>query len=173
MSQPTHERWLPIPGYEEMYEVSSLGRVRSLVTRGKWPAGRLMRGSPNSSGRIQVQLTNGHSRKLLQVHRLVLEAFVGPCPPGMEACHWDDDPLNNRLDNLRWGSRSENMYDRVRNGRDHNSRKRHCSKGHEFTKENTMYRHYKRSGQTHRRCRICHRQNGRNSYRRTRGMGGK
>lgn len=50
-------------------------------------------------------------------HELVLEVFVGPCPPGMEACHANDETSNNRLDNLRWDTRRENSADRKRNGR--------------------------------------------------------
>jgi len=45
------------------------------------------------------------------VHRLVLEAFVGPCPDGMEACHLDSDKTNNRVSNLRWDTHLENMRD--------------------------------------------------------------
>lgn len=52
-----------------------------------------------------------------KVHHLILEAFVGPRPPGLHALHGDDDRANNRLDNLRWGSRSENIREAVRNGR--------------------------------------------------------
>jgi hypothetical protein len=51
------------------------------------------------------------------VHRLVLEAFVGPCPEGMEACHNNGDPADNRLENLRWDTRSANAKDKVRHGR--------------------------------------------------------
>jgi hypothetical protein len=50
------------------------------------------------------------------VHRLVLEAFVGSCPDSFECCHKDGNPLNNRLENLRWGSRSENRLDAVNHG---------------------------------------------------------
>ena len=50
--------------------------------------------------------------KIRGVHTLVLEAFRGPCPPGMEACHFPDpDKSNNHLDNLRWDTRSENHHD--------------------------------------------------------------
>lgn len=53
------------------------------------------------------------------IHRLVLEAFVGPCPQGMECRHFPDpDPRNNNLSNLRWGTRSENVSDRALQGRD-------------------------------------------------------
>ena len=51
------------------------------------------------------------------VHRLVLEAFVGPCPPGLECLHRDHDTANNRLRNLRWGTRTENIEDKVKAGR--------------------------------------------------------
>jgi len=50
------------------------------------------------------------------VHRLVLEAFVGPCPDGMECRHLDSDPLNNHVGNLRWGTPKENADDRTSNG---------------------------------------------------------
>lgn len=50
------------------------------------------------------------------VHRLVLEAFVGPCPRGMRACHQDGDPTNNRLSNLRWDTQKANMADADRHG---------------------------------------------------------
>lgn len=60
----------------------------------------------------------GVGYKRYYIHRLVLLAFVGPCPPGMECCHIDGNPINNRLSNLRWGTRRENMEDRVRHGCD-------------------------------------------------------
>jgi hypothetical protein len=50
------------------------------------------------------------------VHVLVLETFVGPCPTGKQACHWDGNPANNRLGNLRWGTLSDNTLDRLRHG---------------------------------------------------------
>jgi hypothetical protein len=67
----------------------------------------------NSHGRSQVALGRGRIRA---VHRLVLEAFVGPCPPGMEGCHGDGNPANNALPNLRWDSHSGNQLDAVRHG---------------------------------------------------------
>jgi len=56
--------------------------------------------------------------KLIQryVHRLVLEAFVGPCPPGMEGCHNDGNPLNNTPSNLRWDTHAANHADTRRHG---------------------------------------------------------
>jgi hypothetical protein len=56
-------------------------------------------------------------RKLCYVHRLVLETFVGPRPPGMEGCHFPDrDPANNRLNNLRWDTRQANVNDMIAHG---------------------------------------------------------
>lgn len=71
------------------------------------PAGRC--------GHLQVRLAN-HGQEYL--HRLILEAFVGPCPEGMEACHDpDDDPANCCLNNIRWGTRRENLLDRNKHGK--------------------------------------------------------
>ncbi len=50
------------------------------------------------------------------VHRLVLEAFIGPCPEGSEACHYDGNKSNNVLTNLRWDTRQGNMADMIRHG---------------------------------------------------------
>lgn len=67
----------------------------------------------NKHGHLQVRL-QGRTRS---VHRLVLEAFVGPRPPGMVACHGPDrDPANNRVTNLRWDTRKANSGDRLAQG---------------------------------------------------------
>lgn len=50
------------------------------------------------------------------IHRLVLEAFVGPCPPGLEGCHNDGNPTNNCISNLRWGTPASNAADRIKHG---------------------------------------------------------
>jgi hypothetical protein len=63
---------------------------------------------------LQVKI----DRETRKVHRLVLEAFVGPCPEGMCCRHLDGNPLNNRLGNLRWGTGRENWEDKIRHGRD-------------------------------------------------------
>lgn len=66
--------------------------------------------------RIAVRLDNGTRRKKF-VHRLVLEAFVGPCPSGMECCHFPDpDPENNRPSNLRWDAHQANLKDSLTQG---------------------------------------------------------
>ncbi|MFF4478727.1 NUMOD4 motif-containing HNH endonuclease [Streptomyces sp. NPDC001520] len=99
------EVWREVPGWPG-YFVSSLGRVRGR-------RGRIMRPSANyRNGYRYVGLANadgtGKSTSF-NVHRLVLEAFVGLRPDGMTASHLDGDPANNALSNLVWEPHSDNM----------------------------------------------------------------
>jgi len=151
------ERWLPVVGYENSYEVSDLGQVRSLqrvIVRCNGVCQnvqqKILKPVVHNGRYFQVSLYKDGSANVLSVHRLVLEAFVGPCPPRMECLHWDDDGENNKLSNLRWGSRKENEEDKFRNGRKAGTEKTHCINGHEFTPENT-YSH----GIKGRKCRSC------------------
>lgn len=152
------EEWRAVVGWEGFYEVSNLGRVRSLervVTRSNgYPLpvkAKVLSPSPDTRGHMQVALREPHRTRVARVHRLVLESFVGPCPEGGEGLHWDDDKENNNLSNLRWGTRTENLLDRVRNGRHSFAARNHCSRGHEYTPENV----YKKPGKNARLCRIC------------------
>ena len=121
-----NERWRTVPGFEGFYEVSDLGRVRNSRT------GHILSPRPEKGGYLRVCLSraNRAQRKELKVHRLVLAAFVGPCPDGMEGCHDDGDPSNNRLDNLRWDTRSGNIADTLTQGTHHHAQKTHCLRGH-------------------------------------------
>jgi hypothetical protein len=67
-------------------------------------------------GHLAVCLVRGGRKHTRHVHRIVLEAFVGPYPEGLECCHNDGDPANNRLDNLRWDTHQATMDDMLRNG---------------------------------------------------------
>jgi hypothetical protein len=72
----------------------------------------------DKQGRPKITLHRGHEQKTFSVYRLVLEAFVGPCPPGMESCHDPDpNPANCRLVNLRWDTHTANLEDLERHGR--------------------------------------------------------
>ena len=112
------EQWRAVPGTP--LEVSTLGRVRSNA----WP-GRsyLLNPYPNQQKYLSVgwreTLPDGtRVRRSALVHRLVLEAFVGPCPQGQQGRHVDDwNPQNNRLRNLLWGTPRENFEDSRRHGR--------------------------------------------------------
>lgn len=105
------ERWLPVPGYEGLYEVSDLGRVRSLRS-GQL---RSLCSTPKNPY-PRLVLTGRGQRVTKLVHRLVLIAFVGDPLPGTEVCHGNGDPADNRLKNLRWGTSAENQADRLRHG---------------------------------------------------------
>jgi len=117
-----HETWMPVPGHEQYYEISDQGRVRS---KGRWIStpgkpyfrpGKVLKQAISPNNRPFVGLwVNGRSR-VGYIHRLVLEAFVGPCPKGCEACHNDGDTFNNHLSNLRWDTRKNNFADKKKHG---------------------------------------------------------
>jgi hypothetical protein len=108
------EQWRPVVGYEPYYLVSDNGRIwsRRSSRRLRTPCYSDQRGS-----HPQVSLRDGHGKqRTWLVHQLVMSAFVGPCPPGMEILH---GPLGNSvssLENLSYGTRSQNVMDRVRDG---------------------------------------------------------
>lgn len=81
---------------------------------GKSP--RVLKGAKDKDGYMQVGLCCNKNRTTKKVHRLVLQAFVGDCPEGMEACHDNDIPNDNRLANLRWDYHKANAQDRINNG---------------------------------------------------------
>lgn len=117
------EQWAAIAGFPG-YEVSDLGNVRSWrkmgCRGGRLAEPRLRALVPDKDGYLTVVMRASPMAKpvCLKVHRLVLEAFVGPCPPGMEARHVNDhDVTANALGNLQWGTPRENAQDRERHGR--------------------------------------------------------
>jgi hypothetical protein len=114
------ENWKPIVGYEGAYEVSDLGRVRSLervvMAVNRWGSstprrvgGRLLRGTDNGRGYLCVQLCDGGQRAPQLVHRLVAEAFVPTYEGRHFVNHKDGVKTNNAAANLEWVTRSENM----------------------------------------------------------------
>lgn len=114
-----YETWSAICGYEGLYEVSSEGRVRSLDRtdpRGHLRRGKLISPVLNSKGYQQVGLSKNGVVSRHLVSRLVLEAFVGECPNGMECCHGPHGKLVNKLDNLRWDTPSNNKIDQSVHG---------------------------------------------------------
>lgn len=123
-------------GQEGSYEVSSLGRVRSvprIVHRqdGKpLPVkARVLKTWTDSKGYV-ISTIKGPQRK---VHRLVCEAFHGPPPPGKDQVrHLDGDPSNNHPANLRWGTAKENYSDIISMGRNWNQQKTSCPRGHPY-----------------------------------------
>ena len=97
------EIWKPIPGYEELYQASNLGRIKG--QRG-WV---LKPGTDPVTGYLHVILVKEKSHKGKYVHRLVWEAFNGPIEKGLEINHIDEDKSNNSLDNLELMTHKQNM----------------------------------------------------------------
>ena len=115
------EVWLPVFGYEGLYEVSSLGRVRSIdrvVTKGNLARvlmiGRVLIVGLDVAGYPMVGLhRNGH-QKNGRVHQLVAAAFLGPRPSGKECCHNNGNRADPRLSNLRYDTKLGNSNDKYR-----------------------------------------------------------
>lgn len=150
------ERWLPVVGWEGLYEVSDHGRVRSLprLTRhGANRKGRIMRPSALPGRYEFLTLTAVPRKEYASVHSLVMAAFVGPRPGGMDVCHIDGNPVNNHLSNLRYASHSANMRDITHHGRSVNANKTHCPQGHPYDEKNT-----RRTSKGRRVCRTCRRE---------------
>ena len=115
------EIWKDIPGYEGKYKVSNMGRVKSLerkvrsvnrYTRRDFfrtVRERILKPGPIDTGHLYVVLGHGEAGK--PVHQLVMKAFVGEAPQGMEVRHLNGNPADNRLENLQYGTRTENILD--------------------------------------------------------------
>ena len=116
------EIWKPIPGYLN-YNVSNLGRVRSLgrFVHGNhgdyFIEGRILKPIKNKGGYLKVNISvNGH-RQEHKIHQLVMSAFVGDSPDGLQVNHIDEDKTNNRLDNLEYVTPKENINHGTHNAR--------------------------------------------------------
>ncbi|WP_390623416.1 NUMOD4 domain-containing protein [Subtercola endophyticus] len=141
------EIWKAVPGFMGRYEVSDLGRIRSFA---KSKSGRVRSLTPNSQGYLIVDLWSGNRPTTHRVNRLVLRAFQGEPIDGAEACHNNGDRLDNRLNNLRWDTRLENMRDIRRHGTHENARKTACPRGHAYDEANTYI-----TPRGNRGCRAC------------------
>lgn len=107
----SQEEWRAIAGYAGYYEVSNLGRVRSLDRidcRGQRRKGKVLKPCPRPDYAF-VGLCRGGRVAFVAVHRLVMAAFVGPVPEGMEVNHIDRGKTNNALWNLEYVTRRENV----------------------------------------------------------------
>ena len=107
------------------YIVSEDGQVYSLPRtvryQGRWgPSGHTVRGrflAPYDAGTSLQVGVYGRRPNVDNLGRVVLEAFVGPPPPGTECRHLNGDYRDNRVQNLAWGTHTENMQDCIRHGR--------------------------------------------------------
>lgn len=115
------EIWKDIPDYEGHYQVSNLGRIRSLdriITHKNgakhFKEGQIQKLQDNGNGRLYKQMKRDGTYKNFYVSRLVMLAFVGERPDNYVICHIDGDLENNRLDNLRYDTPYENNIDQFR-----------------------------------------------------------
>ncbi len=154
-----------IPGYEGYYEVSSEGRVRGVYRMVPINGGqKLVRGTEIKpeihprDGHFRVKLRREGTCRKFQVHRLVLTVFHSD-PPDVdsEACHKNGDPSDNRLSNLKWGTREDNIRDMVLHGAAPWQKVTECTNGHELMSDNLVPSALKKGL---RRCLSCSRARG-------------
>ncbi|HJF12519.1 NUMOD4 motif-containing HNH endonuclease [Corynebacterium falsenii] len=157
-----NEKWLPVVGYEGLYEVSDQARVRSLdrhitdsigrtrIFRGRIKSLKLQR--IGRYERVVVSLSKGNVCRWFKLHQVVASAFIGPCPDGMVVCHGNADATDNRASNLRYDTPSANSFDTVRHGTNHWKNQTHCPYGHQLADPN-LVEWFKKKG--HRKCKSC------------------
>lgn len=113
------ERWLPVVGFEGLYEVSDLGRVRGLDRidgQGRrWP-GRVLVQPRTRGGYLQVGLSREGVVTRFRLNVLVLATFSGSRPKEQEAAHLNGDRTDNRFANLEWKTKAENERDKRKHG---------------------------------------------------------
>lgn len=156
------EEWRDVPGYEGYYQVSDFGNVRSLDRVITYPGGqqyrkcgKVLKPATKIGGYLQVALNMNAIVITPKVHALVALAFLGERPEGMQVCHNNGDPSDNRLENLRYDTPAGNAADIMLHGRNRQVAKTHCKWGHEFTEENTALRARASRPRSRRMCKTC------------------
>ena len=105
------EVWKDIKGYEGLYQISNLGRVKRVTT------GRILKGGKDKDGYLMVKLYKNNIRSNKKIHRLVAEAFIPNPENKPQVNHADENKTNNSLDNLEWMTAKENINHGTRNER--------------------------------------------------------
>ncbi|MGX6605613.1 HNH endonuclease signature motif containing protein [Micromonosporaceae bacterium Da 78-11] len=156
--------WRSVPSTGGLYEVSSVGQVRTSRRRGT--RGGILAQQWNETGYAIVQMCVLGVKQHARVNRLVLDAFVGP-EPELHSRHLDGNPRNNKLENLAWGTRSENVRDAIRHGTHWSpwQAKTHCIRGHEFNETNTYWRSNGRKS-----CKACKADHSRSAHARRKSL---
>lgn len=112
----SEEKWIPVVDYEGWYDVSNHGRVRRMKPGPGARVGRILKESLGDCGYMDVGLHKEGSQHTVKVHRLVVTAFIGPCPDGKEVNHKDGIKRNNAAINLEYVTSSENQLHSYRRG---------------------------------------------------------
>lgn len=164
---PPAEVWRPVPNTSRRYSVSSQGRLRreeyQRPSKYWWATSRvepvrLLTLGVDRDGYRRAVVHFNDGRRPVYVHRLVLEAFVGPCPDGMEACHNNGVQDDNRVENLRWDTHLSNIIDRDTHAVHYQKAKTHCPRGHALVPPNLVKKRWERDG--YRTCLACDRGKG-------------
>lgn len=104
-------QWIAVPGHDG-YFASADGKI--LSTKKKTPS--VMKPIKSKDGHLYVFMYDGGKPKKVWLHRAILSAFSGAEQKHLECRHLDDDPANNHINNLEWGTRLQNAADKRRNG---------------------------------------------------------
>lgn len=174
MPQRTNmERWLPVPGFEDYYAVSDLGRVRSVdrtitdrIGRVRRLRGKILSLGTDGEHYPVVGLKRGGTATRWYVHVLVLTVFRRSRPANAEGCHNNDVPWDNRLCNLRWDTHSNNMRDMVRLGTHHRRVGDSCPLNHRLIAPNIRVQNTERNVVS---CLACNRASANKNYAKKRG----
>lgn len=110
------EEWKKSPSFPG-YEASSLGEVRSVIQLKDRIKKTVLIGRDNGRGYLLVHMMVNGKRTGRCIHRVVADAFIGPCPDGREVNHIDCDKLNNLPSNLEYVTRGRNIAHAYANGR--------------------------------------------------------
>ena len=157
-----NEEWRPVVGWESLYEVSSLGRVRSLPREFVRSDGvrharpdRVLNVGPRANQTYPaVSLAADRSVVTRRVHTLVAEAFHGPRPEGNVVRHLDGNPTNNTVQNLAYGTQRENVHDALAYDPEAPISRPCCKYGHLLSGANLWVRN-RRNGWRERHCIAC------------------
>lgn len=145
----TVERWLPVVDWEDLYHVNDLGQVWSTYRS------RNKKLSLSKNGYLYVGLSRKGVTQCKWIHTLVIQAFIGPPPLGMECLHGPGGKLDNRLSNLSYGTHSQNNLDKQRDGTDNHRNLTHCPRGHLLRLPNLIKKKWEVEG--YRGCLACNR----------------
>jgi NUMOD4 motif. len=128
------EQWRDIPGYEGSYQISSVGKIKSLGRskrdgRNGFHLTKDTIKNPVKRGQyLAIALSKNGHKKTFNIHALVMTCFIGERQKGKEVCHNNGNPHDNRLENLRYGTKAENKQDMRLHGTYQEGEKHGCAK---------------------------------------------